>query len=776
MITVNRFFAFLLFAGATVLNAQQATISGFIDDAASAERLPAANVFVADQAIGTASNSYGFYSMTLPRGSYKISAALVGFEKQTVTIDLKKDTVIDWHLSQETELLQEAVVTAEASEVERTQMSQVDIPVAQIKKIPALFGEVDVLKVIQLLPGVQSGNEGTSGIYVRGGGPDQNLILMDGVTVYNASHLFGFFSVFNADAIKNVSLTKGGFPARHGGRLSSVLEIDLKEGSMKEFSGEGALGLISSKLFLEGPIIKDKMSFAVSGRRTYIDALANAVRPPSGESAGYYFGDLTAKLNYILSDKDRIYASLYTGKDKFYSRFEEPSGFGSSSARNESDLKWGNTTFALRWNHVSNPRLFANTALTYSNYKFEIGSSVRSSNEQYSAVFLSKIEDLTAKVDFDYLPNTRHRMKFGGALTQHIFPPGALTFKESSPGVDIDSVLNFSPKTYSYDFFVYAEDEVRFSQRMKVNFGLHYAGYAVDGDYLNSLQPRVSGRYLINERLSAKLSYASMMQFIHLLSNTSVGLPTDLWVPATSQVPAQSSQQIAAGLSHSIPKYKLDLSIEGYYKWMDGLIEYKEGASFISRSNWQSQIETNGRGWAYGMEFLLQRKLGRLSGWVGYTLAWSKRQFEELNNGEIYPYKFDRRHDLSVVLVYDISERVDIGATWVYGSGNTITMPVEFYRGPQVTSFFDAYYGGLVERYSDRNAYRMPAYHRLDVSLNFKKKTKWGSRVFNISAYNAYNHQNPFFLYVRDNYNSGREVRQVSLFPILPSIGYIFKF
>ena len=776
MISVNRFFALLLFAGATALNAQQATISGFIDDAASAERLPAANVYVADRPIGTASNTYGFYSLTLPRGSYKISTALVGFEKQTVMIDLRKDTVIDWHLSLETELLQEAVVTAEASEVERTQMSQVDIPVAQIKKIPALFGEVDVLKVIQLLPGVQSGNEGSSGIYVRGGGPDQNLILMDGVTVYNASHLFGFFSVFNADAIKNVSLTKGGFPARHGGRLSSVLEIDLKEGSMKKFSGEGALGLISSKLFLEGPIIKDKMSFAVSGRRTYIDALANAVRPPDGESAGYYFGDLTAKLNYILSDKDRIYASLYTGKDKFYSRFEEPSGFGSSSARNESDLKWGNTTFALRWNHVSNPRLFANTALTYSNYKFEIGSSVRSSNEQYSAVFLSKIEDLTAKVDLDYLPNTRHRMKFGGALTQHIFTPGALTYKENGPGVNIDSVLNFSPQTYSYDFFVYAEDEVRFSQRLKVNFGLHYAGYAVDGDYLNSMQPRVSGRYLVSERLSAKLSYASMMQFIHLLSNTSVGLPTDLWVPATSQVPAQSSQQIAAGLSHSIPKYKLDLSVEGYFKWMDGLIEYKEGASFISRSNWQSQIETNGRGWAYGMEFLVQRKLGQLSGWAGYTLAWSKRQFEELNNGDIYPYKFDRRHDLSVVLVYDISERVDIGATWVYGSGNTITMPVEYYRGPEATSVFDLFHGGLVERYSDRNAYRMPAYHRLDVSLNFKKKTKWGSRVFNISAYNLYNHQNPFFLYVRENYNTGREVRQVSLFPILPSIGYIFKF
>jgi hypothetical protein len=773
---MNRFFAHLLFAGATVLNAQQATISGFIDDAASAERLPAANVYVADQPIGTASNTYGFYSLTLPRGSYKISAALVGFEKQTVTIDLRKDTVIDWHLFLETELLQEAVVTAEASEVERTQMSQVDIPVAQIKKIPALFGEVDVLKVIQLLPGVQSGNEGSSGIYVRGGGPDQNLILMDGVTVYNASHLFGFFSVFNADAIKNVSLTKGGFPARHGGRLSSVLEIDLKEGSMKKFSGVGALGLISSKLFVEGPIIKDKMSFAVSGRRTYIDALVNAVQPPEEGSAGYYFGDLTAKLNYNLSDRDRVYASFYTGKDKFYSRFDEPGGPGSGNETNESDLKWGNTTFALRWNHVHNPKLFANTALTYSDYKFEVGSSASSGNEQFSAVYITKIEDLAAKVDFDYLPNVRHRMKFGGSLTQHIFTPGALSYKESGPGVNIDSVLQFSPKTRSYDFFIYGEDEYRVNSRIKVNLGMHYAGYAVEGDYLNSLQPRVSGRYLIDDQLSAKFSYASMMQFIHLLSNTSVGLPTDLWVPATAQVPAQSSQQIAAGLTHSIPNLKLDLSIEGYYKWMDGLIEYKEGASFISRSNWQSQIETNGRGWAYGMEFLVQRKLGQLSGWVGYTLAWSKRQFAELNKGEIYPYKFDRRHDLSVVLVYDISERLDIGATWVYGSGNTITMPVEYYRGPQTTSFFDSYYGGLVEHYSDRNAYRMPAYHRLDVSLNFKKKTKWGSRVFNISVYNLYNHQNPFFLYVRENGNNEREVRQVSLFPILPSIGYIFKF
>ena len=747
--------------------AQKATISGFVDDAASGERLPGVNIYVSGQPLGTASNNYGFYSLTLPNGSYKINVSIVGFVTRSITINLQKDTVLNWHLEQEAELLEEAEVTAEPTQPESTQMSQIDVPVIQIKKLPAFLGEVDVLKVIQLLPGVQSGNEGTSGIYVRGGSPDQNLILMDGVPVYNVSHLFGFFSVFNADAVKNVRLTKGGFPARFGGRLSSVLEIDLKEGNMKKFSGEGSLGIIAAKLLLEGPLIKDKMSFAISGRRTYIDALIRPLQP-SDELVGYHFDDLTAKVNYNFSNKDRVYASFYTGADKFKSEFIYQDG------EDKSSLKWGNTTFALRWNHVYSPRLFSNIVATYSNYKFEIGSSQNSVGEAFSAIYFSQIEDIAAKADFDYLPNSRHRIKYGGSITRHVFTPGALSYQEQGLGVSIDSLLSFSPKTNSYDMYVYGEDEVQLTSRLKANMGLHYAGYVVDGEYFQSLQPRLSTRYLLTDDFSAKLSYAYMRQFIHLLSNTTVGLPTDLWVPATAKVPAQRSQQIAAGLAKGIPRLNLNVSIEGYYKWMSNLIEYKEGASFVSRSDWQTQIETGGIGRAYGIEFLVQRKVGRLSGWVGYTLAWSKRQFDNLNDGEVYPYKYDRRHDVSIVLMYDITKKIDIGATWVFGSGNTITMPIEYYIGSQHSDFFST---GQITRYSSRNGYRMPAYHRLDIGINFKKKTKWGNRIINVSFYNLYNRKNPFFLYIDTNYfTQQNEVRQISLFPIIPSISYIFKF
>ena len=765
---MHRLLAFISLLLTQIAFGQNVTISGFIDDELTGERLPGVNIYVTGKPMGMASNTYGFYSLTIPKGEYQINVSIMGFGTQKVQLSLQKDTVINWHLSAVTEMLEEAVVTADPSQPESTQMSQIEVPVLQIKKLPAFMGEVDVLKVIQLLPGVQSGNEGTSGIYVRGGSPDQNLILMDGVPVYNVSHLFGFFSVFNADAVKNVRLTKGGFPARFGGRLSSVLEIDLKEGNMKKFSGEGSIGLIASKLLLEGPILKDKMSFAISGRRTYIDALSRPFQP-TDEFVGYHFGDLTAKINYNFSNKNRLYASFYTGTDKFKSKYAYRDG-----ESDEAHLKWGNTTFALRWNHVFSPKLFSNIATTYSNYKFEIGSSQNYIDEKYSAVYFSQIEDIAAKADFDFLPNAYHQIKFGGSLTRHVFTPGALSYKEESSSVNIDSLLSFSPKTNSLDMYVYGEDEIQFTSRLKANLGLHYAGYIVESKYFHSLQPRLSARYMLTDDLSAKASYAFMSQFIHLLSNTTVGLPTDLWVPATANVPAQQSQQLAAGFAKGMPGLDLDLSIEGYYKWMTNLIEYKEGASFISRADWQTQIETGGKGVAYGIEFLVQRKVGRFSGWVGYTLAWSKRQFENLNDGKVYPYKYDRRHDLSIVLMYDITPNIDIGATWVYGTGNTITMPVEYYLGQQNGDIFNT---GLITRYSDRNGYRMPAYHRLDLGINFKKQKRWGSRIINVSFYNLYNRQNPFFLYIDTNYfTNENEVRQISLFPILPSISYIFKF
>ena len=748
-----------------------ATINGYIEDKESGERLPGVNVFVSGKPQGTSSNTYGFYSLTLPVGTHEINVSFIGFRQQKVTLNLKRDTVINWLMMPDIEQLQEVEVVADRDkpQAEQTQMSQIEVPIDQIKKLPALMGEVDVLKIIQLLPGVQSGNEGTSGIYVRGGSPDQNLILMDGVPVYNVSHLFGFFSIFNADAVKSVRLTKGGFPARFGGRLSSVLEIDLKEGNMKKFAGEGSIGLIASKLMLEGPIWKDKTSFAISGRRTYFDVLTRPFQPPS-EFIGYHFGDLTAKVNHKFSERDRLYASFYTGIDKFKSNFKYENGDESNAG-----LQWGNTTAALRWNHLFNPKLFANFTSTYSKYEFQISSEEKYDNESYGARYFSGIQDVALKADFDYLPNTRHSIKFGGSATRHVFTPGALSYQEDSPWQNVDSLIAFSPKTNSLEMYVYAEDEISVTDRLKTNIGLHYAGYVVENQYFNSLQPRLAARYLLDDELSVKLSYARMTQYIHLLSNTSTGLPTDLWVPATVSVPGEQSQQVALGFAKFFPSLKLDVSLEGYYKRMKGLIEYKEGASFITQSDWQTQVETGGIGNAYGMEFLVQRKVGKLAGWVGYTLAWSKRQFDNLNGGEVYPYKLDRRHDVSVVVTYDISPKIDIGVTWVYGSGNTITMPIEYYRSSTVSNLF--YYNDRVTRYSSRNGYRMPAYHRLDVGINFKKETRWGSRVINISMYNVYSRANPFYLYVDNDWQTGKnEVRQISLFPFIPSISYIFKF
>lgn len=758
----------LLALVANTLAAQTYTLSGYVEEAATGERLPGVNIYVENTTIGTATNAYGYYSLKLSTGTKQVIVSSVGYTTLSLSINMHADTLINWQLTEATTQLNEVEVTAERSIAERTQMSQVEIPILQLKKVPALLGEVDVLKVIQLLPGVQSGNEGTSGIYVRGGSPDQNLILMDGVTVYNVSHLFGFFSVFNADAVKSVRLTKGGFPARFGGRLSSVLEIDLKEGNMKKFSGEGSIGIIASRLMLEGPIVKDKTSFAVSGRRTYIDLLTRPVQPP-GERVGYFFSDFTAKVNHKFSNKDRLYASFYTGTDKFSYR---------STYQNDvskSGLKWGNTTAALRWNHLFNPNLFANFTATYSKYRFNISSEEQYDSERYEAQYLSGIEDFTAKADLDYQWNSTNTIKFGGSLINHAFSPGALAIKESSPFQNIDSLLEFSPKIRSNEFFVYAEDEFTYGQRIRANAGLHYAGYFVENRYFHSLQPRFSGRYLFSDVLSAKVSYAYMSQFIHLLSNTSVGLPTDLWVPATAGVKPQQAQQVAAGVARYFADAKLDISIEGYYKYMTNLIEYKEGASFISGSDWQTQVESGGKGWAYGIELLVQRKVGRLSGWVGYTLAWSKRQFENLNDGAVYPYKYDRRHDVSVVLTYDINPKIDIGLTWVYGSGNTITMPLEYYQGQQNGNGFTN--GYTITRYSSRNGYRMPAYHRMDIGINFKKETRWGSRIINISVYNAYNNRNPFYLYIDYDYQTQKnQVSQISLFPIIPSISYIFKF
>lgn len=804
------YFLSLLWISSLALFSQNHTISGYVDDGQSGEKLIGANIYSKTDLTGTSTNNYGFFSITLPEGNYEIVFSYVGYQTEIRKFDLQEDIQLNISLSPSIGIEEvEIRANSNSQNVKSTQMSTIDISVENIKKVPALLGEVDVIKAIQLLPGVQSGTEGASGLYVRGGGPDQNLILLDGTPVYNASHLFGFFSVFNADAIKNVKLIKGGFPARYGGRLSSVLDISLKEGNMKEFKGSGSIGLIASKLTLEGPIVKDKTSFIISARRTYIDLIAQPlIREIAGgdeyTTVGYYFYDLNAKINHKISDSDHLYFSIYTGEDKFYQN-EKPYSYlyNGNIYKNESqsNLGWGNITSALRWNHQVSSKLFSNTSLTYSNYNYEVKQYVEAIEESADGVinevnslrFLSGIEDFSGKVDFDYLPTTNHYIRFGGNYIYHTFKPGASVYQIKNEDVgSIDTTLGEDHIPAS-EFSLYVEDDYTISNRIKANLGLHYSGFIVKGRYYNSLQPRLSARYLINNSWSLKASYAKMQQYIHLLTNNNIGLPTDLWVPATDRVLPQKSHQYALGISKSFSEM-YQLSVEGYYKTMLNLIEYKDGASFMgSKAGWEDKVE-RGKGWSYGGEVFFEKKLGSMTGWVGYTLSWTNRQFEALNNGEVFPYKYDRRHDVSVVLTVPIDEVWDFSASWVYGTGTAHTLPTERYFGDtdnygnygifsSPSYYYPDYYGGYNTPFSgeithidSKNSVRAADYHRLDLSFQKKKIKRWGEAAWTLGVYNAYNRKNPFYYYIGRDSKGNRALKRVSLFTFIPSATYTFKF
>lgn len=771
------------------LIAQKYTISGYIEDAKTGEKMISAAVYDANTMKGGITNNYGFYSLTLPAGKIKLTVSYLGYQNYVKEIDLQSDQNLIVNLNPTITLSEVEITDSKAIEkVESSQMSAVEIPIQNIKKLPVLLGEVDIMKSIQLMPGVQSGNEGTSGLYVRGGGPDQNLILLDGVPVYNADHLFGFFSVFNADAISNVNLIKGGFPARYGGRLSSVLDIRMKEGNNKELRGEASIGLISSKLSLEGPIIKDKTSFIISARRTYIDVLAQPFirMAQKGEkiSAGYYFYDLNGKINHKFSDKSKLYLSSYMGNDKAYSKmkYDYIENDAKYEFNEKADLAWGNITTALRWNYQLNKKLFSNTTLTYSRFRFHVGEDYtekRTDNSgfeetQYKFKYLSGIQDWGGRVDFDYIPSPNHYIRFGVNDIYHTFNPGVVAAKFSSiaDAQLIDTTFGNS-KIYGNEFQLYVEDDIRIGGNFKTNVGVHYSGFFVKDEFYQSIQPRVSSRYMFTEKFSLKAAYSKMSQYIHLLTNTSIGLPTDLWLPVTDTIKPMNSDQIAVGGVYAINN-NLDISLEGFYKTMDNLIEYKEGASFFDTgADWQDKIEV-GDGWSYGIEILLQKYIGKTSGWIGYTLSWSQRQFDNISFGEKFPYKYDRRHDISIVVNHKINDNIDIGVTWVYGTGNAITLGLEKY-----VSYFDLEnnnYYEPIEYFEHRNNYRMPAYHRLDLGINMTKKLKWAERTWSFGAYNVYNRKNPFYLYFGYDSQNNRVLKQISLFPIIPSFRLSFKF
>jgi hypothetical protein len=772
MIKKTLLFAVTLLALPVLLLAQSMTISGYVSEKKSAERIIGGIVFAPQKGIGTATNAFGFYSITIPHAtdSVKLRVSYVGYAAQEFTLAPGANRSLNIEMEPENEM-KEVVVTAEKDELQtRTQMSSIDLPINTIKALPAFLGEADIMKAIQLLPGIQGGSEGSTGIYVRGGGPDQNLILLDGVPVYNASHIFGFMSVFNADAVKSVEVIKGGFPARYGGRLSSVIDINMKEGDKNKIHGEGGIGLVASRLMLEGPIQKGKSSFMVSGRRTYIDFIMRPIIKKSTDdnlTTGYYFYDLNAKLNFKLTEKDHLYISGYFGNDKFYSNLKED-GVDNLSSKN--DLKWGNITAVARWNHQFSHKLFGNLTTYYSRYRFIISSQQKENFSQgagnsFLLQYNSGIDDKTIKYDLDYLPGGNHYIKTGVSYIAHRYSPGALQTRITELNLAADTTLG-NKEIGAGEMDAYIEDDIRLTDKLKANIGLHWTGFWVRDEMYNALQPRIALRYLITDRLSAKASFVQMNQFINLLTNTTVGLPTDLWVPVTDRAPMQTSYQGAAGLAYT-HHTGIEMSVEGYYKTMENVLEYKEGASFFNTtSGWEDKIEI-GQGKSYGAELFLQKQKGRFTGMMGYTLSYTTRQFDNLNNGEEFSYRYDRRHDFKIAGIYNLSKRIELSAEWVYGTGNAITMPLAIYQGQD---------DNVVEVYGSRNGYRMRPYHRGDVSIKFTKEKKRYTRAWVLACYNVYNRQNPFYIQ-RDTDAAGKTVfKQVSLFPVIPSISYQFKF
>jgi hypothetical protein len=767
-----------------VVGQNKFTLTGYVKDSLSGETLIGATLSIDGKATGVNTNQYGFYSITLPQGNYSIICSFVGYQSQQLQIDLSKNNSFNFLITPKISTNQEVDVHSKKRDanVKSAQMGQISLSVAQVKSLPVLFGEVDIMKSLQLLPGVRNAGEGNTGLYVRGGGPDQNLIMLDDAIVYNTGHLFGFFSIFNSDAIKNITLIKGDMPAQYGGRISSVVDVTMKEGNINKFQAEGGLGLIASRLSIQGPIVKNKASFIVSARRTYLDVLTKPFIRKSSQfyGSGYYFYDLNLKVNYIFSEKDRLYLSGYFGQDVF--------NFNNSQRSFSANIPWGNATASLRWNHVFNKKLFANTTLVYNKYNFAFGAT----QQKFSLRLSSGIHDLSAKTDFDYYASTKHKIKFGGLFTYHTFTPNILTGQQ-------DSTIfqpNNSNKKYAYEMALYVQDEWEISDKLKANVGLRWSGFSQIGPYTvyqtdsngnkldstvykrgqsiktyGGLEPRLTLRYALNDETSIKAAITHNLQYIHLVSNAGTTLPTDLWVPSTFRVKPQISWQYSAGLFKNFKDNMFETSIEFYYKSMQNQIEYKDGYT-PSLKDPESEF-VFGKGWSYGSELYINKAKGRLTGWIGYTLSWTRRKFPDLNNGESYYAKFDRRHDLSVVATYELNKHWKLSAVFVYGSGNATTLPTQFY----------IINGVLTQEYSKINQYRLPAYHRLDFSAiytpTYKPNKKiHGSWVFSI--YNMYSRLNPYFIYFNQTgspYDGTLKVeaRQVSLFPIIPSVTWNFK-
>lgn len=670
------------------------TISGYIQDAESGEPLRQARIFNPKTKEGVLSNEYGFFSLSFPTGAQQISYSYSFYQPDTLGIYLSADTQLTLLLKPYLEL-ETVEITGQTPLQQQVEMSTHDLPIQQIKRLPAILGEVDLLKAVQLMPGVTGGSEGTAGLHVRGGSADQNLILLDGVPVYYINHLGGFVSVFHPASIDQVKLIKGGFPAQYGGRTSSVLDIRLKEGNMKELKGEASLGIVSAQVMLEGPLKKEKSSFLVSARRTYLDLFTRAItRSNSGgdRSVGYSFYDLTAKANYLFSDKSKLYVSAYLGEDRIGINFSNSLETPDEVATNESNnrLRWGNQLVMLRWNRIWGKNIFSNLIATYTRYQYKtefLFNTTRIQDQDTLQIasfsdFRSRIREYGSILNVDYYPSTRHHLKAGLEVKAYEFSPGISGRSLVNASIIEQDTTFGSRQMMGYSGSVYVEDEWEATERLGMNIGLRANLYHIDNTNFVSIEPRFSARYLLNNKTSLKLSWARMSQFVHQLSNSDAGIPTDLWVPATVQAPAQTSWIAAIGTAHTFQR-QWELSFELYYRLMDDLIDYKEGETFWgSVDDWQDKIEVGGQGEAYGGELFLHKKVGRTQGWLSYTLAWSNRSFLNLNGGNPFPYKYDHRHNLNLFASHRFSKKFQLSALFVYKTGNAVNLAVAKHNLP----------------------------------------------------------------------------------------------
>jgi hypothetical protein len=773
MIRVVLLFFFLV--SAIQLNGK-VNVSGYITDASTGEALIGVNVAILETGAGTITNTYGFYSLTLDPGFYTLIFSYVGYVTETRPIRLGEDMTINVELPESLQELEEVTVVAEAANanITRVETGSTQLPIQSIRRIPALLGEVDVIKAIQLLPGVQVTSEGSSGFSVRGGTPDQNLILLDEATVYNASHLLGFFSVFNNDAIKDVKLYKGDIPASSGGRLASLLDIRMKDGNNRRLSATGGIGTISSRLTLEGPVFTEKVSFLLSGRRTYADLFLPFAKDSAVRDNTLYFYDLNGKLNYTINDKNRIFFSGYYGKDVFANDF--------------AGLYFGNRTFTLRWNHLFSKRIFSNFTLVNSHYFYDLGTP---EGEIPYFNWLSFLEDYGIKGDFTAYYSPSHTFRFGFASTLHVIKPGSIEARDQDENVTRSKLAN----NQALESGLYFSGESKLGKQLAVKYGLRYSLFqnvgeatvytyndeyeVVDstfhakGDFFHfyqGLEPRLALNYVINEKNAVKASYSRTRQYLQMASNSTAGTPLDIWFPASPNIRPQLSDQVSLGYFRNFSDNRIESSIEVYYKKMTNSIDFRDHAQLLLNPRLEGELRV-GEATSYGAEFYLKYEISGFSGWVSYTYSRTERDIPEINDGKPYPAPYEKPHDLALVFSYDFSPRISVGANWIYSTGIPFTLPSGRYE----------VLGSVLPLYTGRNEYRLPDYHRLDLSFTIRGKRKPERRwhgEWNFSVYNAYARKNVWTLnFVQDTENPDLTYAEMTyLFSIIPAITYNFTF